>query len=482
MTLLLLLLTAVSSRAQSFDAQIRVTSLTPPRIKIEGVRSERTQVWSFRNAYAGMLGLGERIDKLSLKDAHGADVPVRRLAAGEYQAARAATAFSYEMRLEPPAINSDASHVSWLTSERGVLMLGDLLPLSAESEKGSAKLRLALPNNWRAASLGEKAADGTYEIAETDEAIFFVGTDWREQNGHARSMSFKLISAGSWAFTDEDVIEVISAILKEHQEMTGGAAQKRAVVIVSPFPQQADAQSWSAETRGATVVFLSGRWPSKTAGLAQLSVPLVHELFHLWLPNGLNLSGDYDWFYEGFTLYQATRVATRLGYLTFQDYLNALGRAYDIYKAGDGEHLSLLEASRRRWTGATSVVYSKGMLVAALYDLNVKLRTGGKRSLDDVYRELFREHQTTNEKRDGNRVVIEALNKIAGTQNLTELYVRRSDSIELSESLAPFGLQVEKFGARTHLSVSNSLTHAQRDLLREIGYNERAGLPGHKPR
>src|SRR5437764_14658054 len=105
---------------------------------------------------------------------------------------------------------------------------------------------------------------------------------------------------------------------------------------------------WTAETRGATVTLLTGNLPSKVGALAQLSVPLTHELFHLWVPNALSLDGDYDWFYEGFTLYQALRVGVKLQYLTFQDYLKALGRAFEVYQSvNDRDSFSLIEASKR---------------------------------------------------------------------------------------------------------------------------------------
>jgi predicted metalloprotease with PDZ domain len=133
-----------------------------------------------------------------------------------------------------------------------------------------------------------------------------------------------------------------------------------------------------------------GKLTSKTAALSQLSVPLTHELFHLWVPNALALTGDYDWFYEGFTVYQAARTAVRLGLLTFPEFLNAIGRAYDAYAvAADHDRWSLVEASKRRWTAGAPSVYSKSMVVAFLYDLTLRSQSHGKHSLDDGYRKMF---------------------------------------------------------------------------------------------
>src|SRR4029450_8749150 len=138
---------------------------------------------------------------------------------------------------------------------------------------------------------------------------------------------------------------------KAEREVFGAMPAKQGTLILLPFPRTVSASEWSAETRGSTVTLLIGKLPSKVGALAQLSTPLTHELFHLWVPNGLALTGDYDWFYEGFTMYQAMRTAQQLALLTFQDLLNAVGRAFDAYvSAPERDKLSLIEASKRRWT------------------------------------------------------------------------------------------------------------------------------------
>jgi predicted metalloprotease with PDZ domain len=269
------------------------------------------------------------------------------------------------------------------------------------------------------------------------------------------------------------VITVIRDVLEQHGRAAGTVPRERALVVFSPFPQVADATRWNAETRGGTIVFLSGRVNSKFAGLARLSVPLAHELFHLWVPNALSLDGDYDWFYEGFTVYQATRASVELGYLTFQDYLDSLARAYDIYLAGrEGDDLSLIETSARRWAGGGASVYQKGMLVAALYDLSVRQQSRGKRSLDDVYRLLFRGQRTGGEKREGNATVIAALSSVSGGSDFSKRYIESANQLDLTTALDTFGLQLVRSEVRrTRITVSNSLSRAQRDLLRQIGYN-----------
>jgi predicted metalloprotease with PDZ domain len=467
--LLLMWFTSLEAKAQSVNARISVVSLTPPRVSVEAEPAKGTKVWSFRNAYAGVVGLGERIENLTLFDAEGSQVPARKLAAGEYEAAREATKVRYELKLGPPRETNATAHVSWLTATRGVLMPGDLLPLPL----AHAKLSLLLPDGWKVATLETRNGGGQYEIDDADTSIFFIGADLRIAQAGVRGMEVSFATAGEWAFADGDVVAVIRDVLEQHMRSAGVAARGRALVLLAPFPQTSDGARWSAETRGGTVVFLSGRATSKSAGLARLSVPLAHELFHLWVPNALALRGDYDWFYEGFTVYQAMRASVELRYLTFQDYLDSLARAYDIYLAErQRDDLSLLDASARRWGGSSALVYQKSMLIAALYDLSVRRQSRGRRSLDDVYRLLFRERQTNrDERRDGNTAVLAALKSVSGGAEFSKRYIETANQLDLKTDLEAFGLQLERSASRTRINVSNSLSRTQRDLLRQMGYN-----------
>jgi predicted metalloprotease with PDZ domain len=473
--MLLLVLCGVVE-AQTLSARISVVSLSPARVKIEGQRSGGTTAWSFRNQYGSASGLGERIENLILNDDSGAQIPVRKIAAGEFSAAAPATRFAYEVKLDPPAQASNAVYASWLTTERGLLLLGDLLPKPVRSQKtenSSAAVRFVLPDAWGVAANETKLPDGQYQVSNAEHAVFLAGTDLRQKHERLGPMEFSYATAGRWAFADEEVANLAASILKEHTSVMGGPARQSAMLILIPFPGAVGADRWSAETRGGTVTLLSGQGPSKVAALAQLGVPLTHELFHLWVPNGLALDGDYDWFYEGFTLYQAMRAGMRLNLLTFQDYLNAAGRAFDAYMSIDGrDQFSLIEASEQRWKSPTGLVYHKGLLVAFLYDLTLRQQTNNSRSLDDVYRELFRRHHSTTAQAEGNSTVISLLKNQSGMQEFVREYIEKPRAIELRSAISPFGLEILRGGARAHLGVSASLSRSQRDLLRKFGYNE----------
>lgn len=468
-TLLLVFCAANVAEAQSLKARIHIMSVDPPRIQIEG--EQTVSRLSFRDSYAGVMNIAARIENVAFADLRGAGVPVRKIAPGEYEAARQATTFRYEVRLNPPNPPTDAAHISWLAGEHGLLMLGDLLP----KLRTNVKVSFALPTNWFVSSVVQPDDAGQFNVTDADDAVFLVGQDLREQRTRVKSTQFKIAVAGKWAFTDEDVLSTASDILDQYRDATGSLPGDRAMLILTPFPQPVPPYRWSAETRGSTVIFLAGHAASRHEALAGLSVPLAHELFHLWVPNNLALDGQYDWFYEGFTLYQAMRVSMRLGQLFFHDYLSAMGRAFDGYRsASQREKISLLDASRRRWNGNAGLVYNKGMLVAFLYDLTLRQQTKGRRSLDDVYRNLFRHHATAGRRADGNSAVLEALNSESGMRDITQRYIENVDVIELEKIITLFGLRAERPGTQTRIAVAEPLDRRQRELLKQFGYNERA--------
>jgi M61 glycyl aminopeptidase len=460
----------VEVKTRPLEVKISVTSLSPALIHIEGRKSEGATAWSFRNFYGSVAGLAERVENFTLSDDGGAEVSVRKLAPGEFSSARAATRFAYDVKLDPPAFSTDAAHVSWLDAGRGLLMPGDLLP----QPLADAKVTLQLPAGWAVSTVDEKDADGAYDLSEAERAVFAIGRDLRERQGRAGRTAFTLVTAGEWAFTDAEAAQSIEEILGIYNDLTRAAPARASAVVLLPLPPPSPGDLWAAETRGSTVVLMSGRLASKLAAKAQLDGSLMHELFHLWVPNGLALEGEYDWFYEGFTNYTALRAGMRRGQLTFNDYLNALGREFDAYRAARGtKEASLVEASQKRWAGAAPLVYHKGMLVAFLYDLTLARGTAGKSSLADVYPELFRRHARGSAGAEGNHALVELLSGMAGMSDFVGRYVTGSDEINLSALIEPFGLRVEPFGARTHVGVAPSPDSRQRELLRKLGYNEK---------
>ncbi len=466
------------SSAQTLSIRVQIVPSSPARLLIEA-SGPPSSTWSFPDSYAGVLGLANRVEKFQLFDLQGREIPVRKLAAGQFASDVPAAKIKYEMQIAPPARASDAAFVSWLDVDRGVLMIGDLLPVfpsSQTNDRSRVDVRLELPSGWIAQSTEAKNSRGEFEIAEADRAVIAVGKNLRSSARPIFNKSFAFVTNEQWAFSDDEALDLAARVLQLHGEVAGPLPCANSTLVLLPFPQNVGPNKWSALTRGCTVTLLMGKLPSKIAAESQLGLALTHELFHLWIPNALSLSGDYDWFYEGFTMYQAARAAVRLDLLTFQQFLNAIADAYNGSSTGELQSLSLIEASKRRWTTGGSAVYSKAMVVAFLYDLNLRWQSKGKRSLDDVYRKIFRDHlsnsKSVREQADGNSVLVSALRSELTTPDFTSKFITTAAAFDLQQELAPFGLTVDKLGLRSHVFISEHLSSRQRDLLRQLGYNE----------
>ena len=466
--------------AQQVSANIRVAS-DSSRVIVEG-RSAPASVWSFIDSYASMVGLANRVERFTLIDEAGNEIQPRKIAPGHFDSPKAAARFRYEVSLKPPLMASDSAMVSWINNDRGLLMLADLLPLSFRRD---AIITFTLPQQWRVYSSEIAKGQNQFEVRDAGRAVFAVGSQLRASQINESGMLFNLVTDGEWAFADREALELAGKVLKAHREVFGAMPAAQASLILFPFPQAAGSSQWSAETRRSTVTLLMGKLPSKVGALAQLSTPVTHEFFHLWVPNALALEGDYDWFYEGFTVYQAAQTATQLSLLTFPEFLNSIARAYDASKT-ETDQWSLVEASTRRFTIGRTSVYSKSQVVAFLYDLRLRSLSHNKKSLADVYRRLIREHPAIGDNsraaktNDGTDMVTKELSAEIGSEDFVRLFIRSPVSINLPGELSPFGLKVETVGLRTRIAVDEKIGKQQRDLLRQLGYNDATRGPRSK--
>lgn len=470
----LLLTSLVKVNAQTVSARINVISLAPARVRIDVELPTPTDMLSFPNVYAGVLGLGERIEKAEAIGASGGIVSVPKLAPGEFQSAEKFTRFSYVVNLSEPARPAQMSHVSWLNREQGLLMLADLLPQSSQGSGAfsAVSIQLDIPAGWAARSNVKEEGAQQYSTTEPAQAVFLIGPALRVNSDRIASINFSIIKSGQWPFSDAAAAKVTGKILEEYSKVTGFKLKSDAVLMLIPFPAEAGPDRWSAETRGNDVVLLLGRRASGDRVLATLGIVLAHELFHLWVPNSLKLTGDYDWFFEGFTLYEALRMDLRLGFISFDDYLNTIARVYDSYlSAAERDELSLIQASQRRWTTSSAVVYDKGMLAALVYDLMLRNASNCKSSLDDVYRQLFGLYSTG--QGSANEIIIKLLGEHEGLHSFGQDYVLSAGKINLESVLSLYGLRIEQ-GApgvkATRLAVASDISEPQRRLLRCLRY------------
>jgi predicted metalloprotease with PDZ domain len=437
-------------------SSVKIFVTTPGEIKVEAELSTPGRSWSFRNAYAGVLGIAERIENFQAQD-----VVAKKAATGEFRSDRDASRISYTVKLSQPTA-ADVSHVSWLVGDRGFLMFADLLPL----EVASLSAEFAVPAGWTIESSIPRDANGQYEVTEPERAVFFVGRSLTKTSSTVAGMPLEIVLSGTWPFKEPDALKPATRMMQQYLALTGFRLPGKSTIMIAPLPVAVGSIKWRAETRGSTVVLLIDPNASFRNWRGQLGVIFTHELLHLWVPNSLKLDGDYDWFFEGFTLYIALRTALELKIINFKEFLDTLARVYDSYLSY-ADDLSLIEVSERRWTSPGSLVYDKGMLVAFLYDLTIRKESGGKTTLADRYRDLFSRHVT--DKADGNEAIIAVLSSTPAFRDFTKSYVENSTKVELERILPAYGLSLDSTGKSSQLRVSPKLNEDQKLVLRSLG-------------
>lgn len=406
---------------------VRISVFSPVELRIEAARLPPGREWSFRNAYAGVLGIAERIERFRALGRGPANARAKRITVGEFRSEVDATAIDYFVKLAPPQ-PSDVAHVSWIAGESGFLMLADLLP----EQLTDVVIDFSLPSGWTSESTIDADALGQYQIEEAQKAVFFVGRSLRKQSKSVDGVILESVVHGAWPFKDSAVPKAAEKVLKKYLALTGFKLPAKTVVMIAPLPVATGSVKWRAETRGSAVVLLMDPHAKIQNWTGQLGIIFTHELFHLWVPNSLPLQGDYDWFFEGFTLYTALLAALELKFINFDEYLATLARVYDSYLSRPDE-LSLIEASERRWTSSNSVVYDKGMLVAFLYDLALRRDSGGKRRLGSLYQNLFARSVT--QPANGNAVIIELLSSTPAGADLAKSYIEGQRELDLKPLL-----------------------------------------------
>ena len=193
----------------------------------------------------------------------------------------------------------------------------------------------------------------------------------------------------------------------------------------------------------------------------------AHEFFHLWnvkriRPDAL---GPFDytqenhtrllWVAEGITSYYENIFPRRAGLLTDRRYLEVVARDVQSLQQTPGRLLmSAEESSFDAWVrqyrpdensvNSSISYYDKGAILGLLLDLEIRRRSGGARTLDDVMRALYNDYF----KRGRNYTPADfqqAAERAAGTslEEFFRRYVRGREELDYDAALAWVGLRLD---------------------------------------
>lgn len=430
------------------DLFVRITLTPDRRAQVSGSFSQSLAQrigdrLHFLDSYAGISGLANRRSNL-------------QLLSGTSQ-------FSYTIDLKPLANQTAAAHVSWMTADNGLLMLDDMIP---QVNARTAEVKLEVPDDWRIDTTETGNGVNVFHVADVEKAAFVLGKNRRQKLVRIGDVSLRFSMSGDWQFAEEDIGQTSSEIFSQYREIFGDAPARDFLIAYYPFPIKVASGNWEADTRGSTSVIVSSDMPFASQSPQRLHEQLRHEIFHFWMPNGVNLRGGYDWFYEGFALYTSAKVGVATNTIRFEGFLDVLSRAHAI-DARSQRELSLVDSSRNRFAGANSQLYARGMVVAFLCDLAMLEKSRGKRSTADLLSKVYQKHRNLREPVDGNAAILETMAQWPELGPIAERFIEGGEPIDWASYLAHAGLTA----VNSELKVSEKLSGRQKNLLDKLGYN-----------
>jgi predicted metalloprotease with PDZ domain len=234
-----------------------------------------------------------------------------------------------------------------------------------------------------------------------------------------------------------------------------------------------------------------------------------HEYFHTWNVKRIKPAAfaPYDlqtenytpllWLFEGFTSYYDDLMLVRAGIIGEATYLKLLGKTVGGVLRGSGRtKQSIADSSFDAWSkyyrqdenapNAIISYYTKGSLVALAFDLTIRAKSGGAKTLDDVMLALWQRFGSDFYEGGARGVTekeVEALfDEVSGVKlkQLFERYIRGTDDVPVAKLYAPFGVKLvdERKTAKPSFDAGIGRDGANTKLtqVHENGAAHRAGL------
>jgi len=338
-----------------------------------------------------VIALSFRIDPERQRDFRG-DGVVSPSSAGdtmEWRPPKAGGTLRYVVRINH--LRDEKSYDARFAPNWAIFRGDDLVPTARlrtqTASVSRARLRLRLPQGWRAVTAYPRMLDGSFEIRHADRR-FDRPTGWiavgrigvlRER---VANVQLAVAAPLDQRVRRLDLLALLRWTLPVLRDITGGLPE-RLLVVAAGDPM------WRGGLSGPNSVFVHSSLPLISRDVTS---PLLHELMHAVL--GISPGPGGDWIVEGLAETYSLELLVRSHTLSKKRYEKALAQL-----AARGRQAPVLEVDRS--SGATT---ARAVTVLHALDRVIREGSAGVRSLDDVVRILFQQ---------GGEVTSERLRRIA---------------------------------------------------------------------
>jgi predicted metalloprotease with PDZ domain len=388
---------------------------------------------------------------------------------------------------------------SQLDERHATINGGSVLMYLVDHKQDSVRLTIEPPSNWRVVNAWtSNVGQREWQFPNYDIMIDTpteVAPDWTLDEFKVEGKSYRVMvhSFGDEGGKRPALVRDIEKIVRAETAMWG-TPEFESYTFLLHFAAD-DRSSDGMEHLNSTQIVEPGALAD--AGIYEDTLDAVaHEFFHVWNVKRLRPVelGPWDftrpantrslWIAEGITNYYGHLMQRRAGIWDDQRFLQELAQNISGVENAPGSRLTSAEESsltapfqdnavhaQKINLGNTSVsYYPKGEVVGLVLDLLIRGKTGGRASLDEVMRQMYREFYLNSpnasyylrgrgyETKDFERVATQ----VAGT-DLDQFFLRYSHSIEpppYDEAFAQVGLRLVREPAREGYTAGITLDFA----------------------
>lgn len=261
--------------------------------------------------------------------------------------------------------------------------------------------------------------------------------------------------------TEDAYQENIGKMIREQAAIFGGLPLKEYHFIYHLLPFNI---GHAVEHKNSASFAMPATVAQSPQAIGRLNSISSHEFFHLWNVKRIRpaVMWPYNyqeeahttlhWFTEGVTDYYTSLTLTRCGYYARETYYKILSRtitslennyASKVVSPSQSSFDSWLERSDYQVPYRRISYYTLGTRVGLLLDLEIRRRTEGKLSFDDVFRQMWKDFYEK-DKGVGEEDVRKTVEAVTGSdwKAFFQKYVDGTESMDYHELFAPYGLDV----------------------------------------
>lgn len=281
----------------------------------------------------------------------------------------------------------------YLAGESGLLLPAHLLDGELDVRERWRGL-----DGWHAVSSFGAFGEGegtTHVPAEALRHAVFVAGALRQSELAVDGGKLALATFGAWKFTDQTVLELVKQIVDGQRAYTQHPARPYFLITLLPVDAKAKSQTrpsiaGQSQTNAIALFAEPGVDVSNETDFRRLRRLLALHVFRQW--SGPSPDADLVTvaIAEGFTSMLARRLLYRAGLFSVEEYTADLNASLQHYFLNPWRDLPDANADETITTRDEYVraVQARGELLALLVDVEMRRRSEGRQSLDDVMRDL----------------------------------------------------------------------------------------------